>query len=321
MAEVLGAGAAGLQLFETAIVVFKHINRAYRRKKGIANLLEKYRKVLIKTRELAATVEEEKLLQGPKVSEILAELRELDNQLCKWLDNVDPHDRNSLRQVVDQLVRGSKDLKDLDIIMKDLDRVKVNFSLIVDMHLVKVTHTIKEAVVTDRSECVTVSQKPKKNCNTTTRVKASMPTQHRVNTEMSDSGISSMSSEDDDTSSDDSSEGSSEGSVANDSTFIPPQAAKSREIKIEGNTAQLGGMMINSAVGKKDLWKDVQKLWITDNVCEQFGTMINYRIDSVGLDLAAKQMEMQMELARKERAEKVEEVRAQMLWEKQNGFQ
>jgi hypothetical protein len=133
---------------------------------------------------------------------------------------------------------------------------------------------------------------------------------------MSDSGFSSMSSEDDDTSSD----GSSEGSVADDSAFIPPQAIKSREIEIENNTTQLGGLMVNSAIGKRDLWEQVQKIKIRGNVCEQFGTMINYRIDRDGLELAAKDRESQIELAKKERAEIIKEQRAQMLWEKQHGF-
>jgi hypothetical protein len=65
-----------------------------------------------------------------------------------------------------------------------------------------------------------------------------------------------MSSEDEDTSSDD----SSEGSVADDSSFIPPQAAKSREIEIEENITQLGGLMINAAVGKRDLWNKCRRL-------------------------------------------------------------
>lgn len=75
----------------------------------------------------------------------------------------------------------------------------------------------------------------------------------------------------------------------------------------------------------------MQKVTIRHNVCEQFGTMINYRIDRDGLELAAKDRETQidlakkdaelkMELARKARVEKMEEKRAQMLWEKQHGF-
>ncbi|HEX3640685.1 MAG TPA: hypothetical protein VHV10_05290 [Ktedonobacteraceae bacterium] len=135
----------------------------------------------MKVRELATTVEEEKVLQGPKVSEILAELKKLEIQLCKWLDNVDPRDKNSLRQVVDQLVSGSKDLEELDSIMKDLDRVKSNLSFTINMFLVRATHTIKEAVVASGTVDVTFGERPEKNRNTTRRANASMPTQKRVN--------------------------------------------------------------------------------------------------------------------------------------------
>lgn len=140
-----------------------------------------------------------------------------------------------------------------------------------------------------------------------------------------------MSSEDNDTSSQSSSDESASDDSVSDEPIIPSQVTQSREIEIEDNTTRLGGMMVNSAIGKRDLWEHVQKIKIRGNICEQFGTMINYRIDEDGLELASKDRERQiklakqeteqkMEIARRKRAEKIAERREQMLWEKQNGF-
>jgi hypothetical protein len=108
--------------------------------------------------------------------------------------------------------------------------------------------------------------------------------------------------------------------VAENPHASPAQPATHREIELDNNTVELGGQMMNSAIGKKDLWEHVQKLSITRNKCARFGTMFNYRIDEDGIELTAKDRERQMELVRKEAEWKMEMKQKMLLWKKQNNI-
>jgi hypothetical protein len=101
----------------------------------------------------------------------------------------------------------------------------------------------------------------------------------------SDSGISSMDS-DDDPSTDD----TSESSGPDEPAFTMPQVPMTRKIK--RNTTKRGALMYNAPIGK-DLWKKVTVVEIEDNVAEEDSMMINYRMDADGLRIAREQQEWQ----------------------------
>jgi hypothetical protein len=126
--------------------------------------------------------------------------------------------------------------------------------------------------------------------------------------QLSDSGISSMDSEDDDTSAKD----QSIDSRLDEPAFTMPQAPMPQVPMIrtvKRNKAKRGATMINAPLGEVDLWKHIQVVEIEDNECEEDAEMINYMNDKRGLELAREVSKARM--ARK---------REQMLWEKKNGI-
>jgi len=238
---------------------------------------------------------------------------------------VDPSNKSSLRQFADQLVRGKEDRKKLDNIMANLDRVKKDLSLVIDMHQVKISYNISQAVGKKGKGTIRVDQKPKSSRSTASRVNVTAPTQKWTNTQLSDSGISSMDSEDDDSST----EGSSEASESDERVYSIPQVPITRVRKNNRNKTGPGALMINAFIGKvdRDPWSQVQVIEIEDNEAEEDSVMYNYPIDERGYELMRKEMKARTEekrekmlCEREERRARRDEEREQMLWEKENGF-
>jgi hypothetical protein len=162
-------------------VVFKRINKAYKQQKELTPVLDKYRLELERIRDLYELVKNEKALEGANVSEPLTRLKQLEDKLCHWIAKVDPGDKNSLRRFADQLVSGQNDRKKLDGIMRDLDRVKDDLNLVIDVHQARMSYNISQAVVTNSNGTIKVSQKPKKSRNTAGGANITVPTQVRTN--------------------------------------------------------------------------------------------------------------------------------------------
>jgi hypothetical protein len=150
-------------MFETVIEVLKRVIKAYKQHKGLADVLTKYRRELERVRDLSESVRNEKALKKAKVSEPLTRLKELEGKLCDWLANVDPGDKKSLRRFADQLSRGQDDRKKLDDIMKELDRIKSDLQLAINMHHTTMSHDIRKAVVPKSKNATRASRKPEKN--------------------------------------------------------------------------------------------------------------------------------------------------------------
>lgn len=159
-------------------MVFNRVNKAYKRQKELTAVLDKYRLELERIRGLAESVRNEKALEEANVSGSLTRLKELEDKLCSWLAKVDPGDKNSLRRFADQLVRGQSDRKKLDDIMRDLDRVKCDLNLVIDMHQVRMSYNISQTVVTNSNGTVSVHQKGR---STAGRANVTVPTQARTN--------------------------------------------------------------------------------------------------------------------------------------------
>ena len=155
--------AAGFQMFETVIDILKRASKAYKQQKGLTVFLDEYRRELERIRDLSRSVKNEKAFKGAKVSEPLTRLEKLEEKLCKWLAKVDPGDKKALSQFADQLTRGKEDRKRLDEIMKDLDRVKRDLQLAINMHHTSLSHGIKKAIDTNSKNTIHVGPKPDKH--------------------------------------------------------------------------------------------------------------------------------------------------------------
>jgi len=303
MAEVIGTGAAGAQLLQTAIGIFRHIRKAYKEHKGLADDLKKYSLELESIRDLSQSVRNERVLQGPEVSKTLSKLELLEVKLCKWLDRVDPGDKKSLRRFADQLVRGEGDRKKLDRIMKELDGVKRDLNLVMNMHSIKVSEIIRKAIIAN-GDNKTGRAKNRSLVGGANLTATNALTEKQKTLEEDDSSTAAddTSTEDDSSAEDDT---PTEDSNSDNSTHEKPRSPKTRRIK--RNRVGRGATMVNAPLGDKDLWANVQILEIEDNVCEENGFMYNYRNNANGLALAEK-----------DRKAKIIEDREQILWERDN---
>lgn len=314
MAEALGASAASVQLFETAIEIFIRIKKAYKRHKELASILEKYTHELKRIRDLAESVRTEKALEGAKVTDPLARLKELEQKLCKWLTKVDPGDKTSLRRFADQLVRGQDDRKKLDDIMHDLDRVKSDLNLVIEMHHARGLYKIRRAV-SSKSKRIESEKSMQRKKKVATEMAKAPAIPARSDTQLSDSGISSMSS-DNDTSSESSS--SSQESDSDEPTSKKSAVPMTR--RVLRNTAERGAIMVNSPMGEVDLWAHMQVVEIEGNVAGEGAQMFNYMNDEAGWENIKKWRRMTIAEENEQRKIRIAEMREQMLWMRENGF-
>jgi hypothetical protein len=293
-------------------VIFKRVSKAYKQQKGLTVLLDKHRLELERIRDLSESVRNEKALKGAKVSEPLTRLKQHEIELCGWLAKVDPGDKKSLRRFADQLVHGEGDRKKLDSIMKDLDRVKDDLTLVMNMHSVRMSYNIRQVVAINGNKTVRVNQKLEKNRSTAGGANVIASTQARTNSkdinripkareiqiQLTERSAQQSDSEKDDTSTED--------SEPDESASTIPRVPKVRRVKY--NKAGRGSTMVNASLGEKDLWGDVQIVEIEHNECAEGAQMYNYRNNKSG-----------MALAREERKAQIAEMREQILWEKENG--
>lgn len=152
-------------MFETAIIIFKRINKAYKRQKELSTTVDGYRQVLESIRLLVEEVKNEKDLEGANVAGALEKLETLKIALSALVDKVDPGDRPSFYRFADQLVNGTKDRKELDKVMKGLEGVKLDLSSVIQLHQIRMLGQISRTVSAQ-------APKPKKGRSGTGAVKA-----------------------------------------------------------------------------------------------------------------------------------------------------
>ena len=131
---------------EAAISIFKHINKAYKQSKKLEDLLHQYEIELKEIRDLAVRVSTEESLKEANVSKQLTKLKARADLLYDFLPKLDAKNQSALRKFVQQLLRGQKDRKTLDEIMKKLDHAKDDLDRSIALHHLSITRKIHTAV-------------------------------------------------------------------------------------------------------------------------------------------------------------------------------
>lgn len=155
-------------MFETAIIIFKRINKAYKRQKELSTTVDGYRQVLESIRLLVEEVKNEKDLEGANVACALERLENLKVALSALVDKVDPRDKPSIHRFADQLVNGTKDRKELDKVMKGLEGVKVDLNSVIQLHQTRMLGQISRTMSAK-------ALKPKKGRSGTGAMEAVLP--------------------------------------------------------------------------------------------------------------------------------------------------
>lgn len=150
------------------IIIFKRINKAYKRQKELSTTVDGYRQVLESINLQVEEVKNEKDLEGANVSPTLERLEKLKMALSALVDKVDPRDKPSIYRFGEQLVNGTKDRKELDKIMKGLEEVKVDLSSVIQIHQTRMLAQISRTMSAK-------APKPKKGRNGTGAAKVVLP--------------------------------------------------------------------------------------------------------------------------------------------------
>jgi len=145
------------------IRIFKSVHHAYKRHKELATLLDKYRLELERIRDLSNSVKDERAFEGARIFEPISRLEKLELKLCSWLVEVDPGNKKSIQRFGEQLLHGKSHRKKLDDIMNELDEVKTDLLLAINLYNTTMSYDMRKAVIAKTKKAMQVGAKPEKD--------------------------------------------------------------------------------------------------------------------------------------------------------------
>ena len=116
--------------------------------KELTELFEKLEQHVSSIRKIIEMVKEQTALQTDNVDETLVRLKATESNLVKWLKKVDSGKKGSIHQFAHQLIHGSKEREALAEIMNELNRVKADLCVSIQIVLVGITRTVGNKVDT-----------------------------------------------------------------------------------------------------------------------------------------------------------------------------
>jgi len=280
MAEVLAVFAAiqaTTQLVEQAFRIFDRLRRANARQKALAEVLARHRSELESIKTIIGIIDDEEDLQIPTVATELVRLQAVQNKLAELLETLDPKTASKVNQLARQLVHGSADEKKLGTIMDELVQVKTLLILRIQVAHIGVIRTIgKEAVVNaeviKRIDAFLREHIP--NCEGL-RIARLLKGRSPSNDGTMPLTLAELKALDKEINGD--GEDSGDETLVDDSETSPRELPVKTERIITRNTARNQALQVNAAL-EQDMWKDINRLKIQDNVAEDQSCQVNYPI-------------------------------------------
>ncbi|KAI4923445.1 hypothetical protein J4E85_008483 [Alternaria conjuncta] len=280
MAEVLAVFAAiqaTTQLVEQAFRIFDRLRRANARQKALAEVLARHRSELESIKTIIGIIDDEEDLQIPTVATELVRLQAVQNKLAELLETLDPKTASKVNQLARQLVHGSADEKKLGSIMDELVQVKTLLILRIQVAHIGVIRTIgKEAVVNaeviKRIDAFLRERVP--NCEGL-RIARLLKGRSPSNDGTMPLTLADLRALDKEINGD--GEDSGDETLVDDSEISPRELPVKTERIITRNTARNQALQVNAAL-EQDMWKDIDRLKIQDNVAEDQSCQVNYPI-------------------------------------------
>ncbi|KAI4673641.1 uncharacterized protein J4E88_008697 [Alternaria novae-zelandiae] len=280
MAEVLAVFAAiqaTTQLVEQAFRIFDRLRRANARQKALAEVLARHRSELESIKTIIGIIDDEEDLQIPTVATELVRLQAVQNKLAELLETLDPKTASKVNQLARQLVHGSADEKKLGSIMDELVQVKTLLILRIQVAHIGVIRTIgKEAVVNaeviKRIDAFLREHIP--NCEGL-RIARLLKGRSPSNDGTMPLTLTDLRALDKEINGD--GEDSGDETLVDDSEISPRELPVKTERIITRNTARNQALQVNAAL-EQDMWKDISRLKIQDNVAEDQSCQVNYPI-------------------------------------------
>lgn len=278
---------------EQAFRIFDRLRRANARQKALAEVLARHRSELESIKAIIGIIDDEEDLQIPTVATELVRLQAVQNKLAELLEALDPKSASKVNQFARQLVHGSADEKKLGTIMEELVQVKTLLILRIQVAHIGVIRTMgKEAIVNaevikridaylrehiPNCEGLRIARLLKgRSLSSEFCAAATCPVQLTV----VDDGTMPLTLADlkalD-------KEINGDGEDSGDETLVDDSEISSRELPVKTeriitrNTARNQALQVNAAL-EQDMWKDIDRLKIQDNVAEDQSCQVNYPI-------------------------------------------
>ncbi|KAE8847419.1 hypothetical protein CFE70_006098 [Pyrenophora teres f. teres 0-1] len=264
------------QLMEQAFRVFGRLRNAHNRQKALIDVLNRHENEIKSVKMIIGIIDdEEELQQLATVFTELLRMQEVQNKLASLLETLDPKTKSPVNQFTRQLVHGSADEKKLCSIMDEMSHVKSSLLLCIQVSNVGVTRSIEKEIVANAEVIQRIDQSLRdlvQNCEGL-RIARLLKGRRPLNDGTVPLTPADLASLNDDENSDSS----------GDETLVGDPKICSREIPlkteriIRRNEARNKAVQVNAALGK-DLWKNLHRLVIEDNVVDSQGIQVNYAI-------------------------------------------
>ncbi|KAH9875717.1 hypothetical protein IAQ61_003181 [Plenodomus lingam] len=277
MAEVLvflAAVQATTQLVEQAFRILDRIRSAHKRQKALVSVLERHESELRSIKTLIGIIEDEEELQTPSVGSEMVRLRDVQSKLAELLNKLDPKPKGKVNQFAHQLTQGSSDEEKLSVVMSELSDVKATLLLRIQISNVGIVKTMEKKQLVANAEVIEridlFLREKVGNCEGL-RIAKLLQGRRPSNDgtiPLTRADLKSLTEEDGD-------EDSGDETLVDDSEFPSKELPIKTERIILRNSARHQALQINAAAGE-DIWKDISRLVIQDNVAEDQALQVNY---------------------------------------------
>ncbi|KAF2686953.1 hypothetical protein K458DRAFT_441624 [Lentithecium fluviatile CBS 122367] len=273
VAVVLAALQATTQLLEQAFRVLGRLRRAHQRQKALVDLLHRHETELKSVKTIIGIIDDEEDLQTASVVTEMCRLKDVQRRLVDLLEELDPKPSGKVKQFARQFAQGSADEKKLCGIMGELGHVKGDLLLRIQVANVGVMRTMGKQLVANAGVIQRIDQFLREevgNCEglrIARLLKGRRPSNDGT-VPLTPADLKKLAEEDD-------GEDSADETLVDDSESPPLADPVKTERIILRNLARDQAFQINAALGK-DIWKDINRLVIEDNVAENQAVQINH---------------------------------------------
>jgi vacuolar-type H+-ATPase subunit I/STV1 len=143
----VSAVQAATQLLEQALRVLGRLRKAHERQKALVDILAHHEGELGSIKAIIGIIDDEEDLRTASVAAELVRLKEVQSNLAKLLEELDPKRKGAARQFVRQLTKGSSDENRLSRVMIELSQVKTMLLLRIQVVNVGVMQNMEKRLV------------------------------------------------------------------------------------------------------------------------------------------------------------------------------
>ncbi|KAH9878151.1 hypothetical protein J1614_003368 [Plenodomus biglobosus] len=276
MAEALvflAAVQATTQLVEQAFRILERLRKAHKRQKALVDVLERHESELKSVKAIIGILDDEKELQTASVASELVRLKDVQWKLSELLDGLDPKPKGKVDQFTHQLTHGSSDEKKLGVVMSELSQVKTALLVRIQISNVGIFKTMEKQLVANAEVIERIDlflREEVGNCEGL-RIAKLLRGRRPSNDgtiPLTRADLKSLTGEDggDDSGSE---------TLVDDGEFPSRGIPVKTERIILRNSARHQALQINAAL-EEDIWKDISRLVIRDNVAEDQAVQVNH---------------------------------------------